>query len=46
MPGLALAAATKSVRVIKYTGKDKMYSEEETEGKRGYAVGFPLTLPR
>jgi ATP-dependent DNA helicase RecG len=36
--------ATKSVRVIKYTGRDKMRSEEETEGKRGYAVGFPGML--
>jgi ATP-dependent DNA helicase RecG len=33
--------ATKSVRVVKYAGKDKMRSKEETEGKRGYAVGFP-----
>jgi ATP-dependent DNA helicase RecG len=32
--------ATKSVRVIKYSGKDKSKSEGETEGKRGYAVGF------
>lgn len=32
--------ATKSVRVVKYTGKDKSRSEEEIEGKRGYAVGF------
>jgi predicted HTH transcriptional regulator len=32
--------ATKSIRVIKYAGKDKMHSEEETEGRRGYAVGF------
>jgi ATP-dependent DNA helicase RecG len=32
--------STKSVRVIKYSGKDKMISEEETEGKKGYAVGF------
>jgi ATP-dependent DNA helicase RecG len=36
--------ATKSVRVIKYAGKDKMRSEEETEGRRGYAVGFPGML--
>lgn len=32
--------ATKSVRVIKYKGKDKTQSEGETEGKKGYAVGF------
>src|SRR5262249_37059675 len=32
--------ATKSVRVIKYSGKDKSKSEGETEGKKGYAVGF------
>jgi ATP-dependent DNA helicase RecG len=32
--------STKSVRVIKYAGNDKMKSEEETEGKLGYAVGF------
>jgi predicted HTH transcriptional regulator len=32
--------AAKSVRVIKYTGKDKRRSEEEQEGKMGYAVGF------
>jgi ATP-dependent DNA helicase RecG len=32
--------ATKSVRVIKYSGKDKGRSEGETEGKKGYAVGF------
>jgi ATP-dependent DNA helicase RecG len=36
--------ATKSVRVIKYAGQDKMHSEEEIEGKRGYAVGFPGML--
>ncbi len=36
--------ATKSVRVIKYAGKDKKRSEEETEGKKGYAVGFPGML--
>jgi ATP-dependent DNA helicase RecG len=34
------SVAGKSVRVIKYTAKDKRKSEEETEGKRGYAVGF------
>jgi predicted HTH transcriptional regulator len=32
--------ATKSVRVIKYSGVDKRQSEEEIEGKKGYAVGF------
>ncbi|HWX85251.1 MAG TPA: ATP-binding protein [Xanthobacteraceae bacterium] len=32
--------ATKSVRVIKYSGKDKSKSEGEIEGKKGYAVGF------
>jgi ATP-dependent DNA helicase RecG len=32
--------ATKSVRVIKYKGRDKTKSEGETEGKKGYAVGF------
>ena len=32
--------ATKSVRVIKYSGLDKSQSEGETEGQRGYAVGF------
>jgi len=36
--------ANKSVRVIKYAGRDKMRSEEETEGKRGYAIGFPGML--
>jgi predicted HTH transcriptional regulator len=36
--------STKSVGVIKYVGKDKMISEEETEGKKGYAVGFPGML--
>ncbi len=36
--------ATKSVRVIKYVGKNKMRSEEETEGRKGYAVGFPGML--
>jgi ATP-dependent DNA helicase RecG len=34
------SVAAKSMRVIKYTGNDKRRSEEETEGKRGYAVGF------
>ena len=32
--------STKSIRVIKYTGKDKMVSDEEIEGRKGYAVGF------
>jgi ATP-dependent DNA helicase RecG len=32
--------ASKSVRVIKYSGQDKSKSEGEIEGKRGYAVGF------
>jgi ATP-dependent DNA helicase RecG len=32
--------ATKSVRVIKYSGKDKSKSEGEIEGKKGYAAGF------
>ena len=32
--------ATKTVRVIKYLGKDKRTSSGEIEGKRGYAVGF------
>ncbi len=32
--------ATKSVRVIKYSGTDKSRSEGETEGQKGYAVGF------
>src|ERR1700676_1933675 len=34
------SVAAKSMRVIKYNGNDKRRSEEETEGKRGYAVGF------
>ncbi len=34
------SVATKSVRVVKYVGKDKQKSEREIEGKRGYAVGF------
>lgn len=34
------SVASKSVRVIRYAGKDKRKSDEETEGKRGYAVGF------
>lgn len=32
--------ATKSVRVIKYSGIDKSRSEGEIEGQRGYAIGF------
>jgi ATP-dependent DNA helicase RecG len=32
--------SSKSVRVIKYTGKDKSKSEGEIEGRKGYAVGF------
>ena len=32
--------ANKSIRLIKYAGRDKSRSEEEVEGKRGYAVGF------
>lgn len=31
---------TKSVRVIKYTGKNKAESSGEIEGGKGYAVGF------
>src|SRR5262249_40519636 len=38
--GLFPSIADKSVRVIKYSGKDKSKSEGETEGKKGYAVGF------
>lgn len=34
------SVAAKSVRVIKYAGKDKTKSERETEGIKGYAVGF------
>lgn len=34
------SVATKSVRVVKYSGVDKRSSEEETEGRMGYAVGF------
>jgi ATP-dependent DNA helicase RecG len=36
--------SSKSVRVIKYAGSDKMKSESEIEGKRGYAVGFQSML--
>jgi ATP-dependent DNA helicase RecG len=36
--------AGKSVRVIKYAGVDKRKSEDEIEGRRGYAVGFPGML--
>lgn len=32
--------STKSVRVIKYTGRDKSHSSGESEGRKGYAVGF------
>lgn len=32
--------ASKSVRVIKYIGRDKRKSAGETEGKKGYALGF------
>jgi predicted HTH transcriptional regulator len=32
--------AAKSVRVIRYTGKDKTKSDGEDEGVRGYAIGF------
>jgi ATP-dependent DNA helicase RecG len=38
--GVFPSIATKSVRVIKYAGRDKSKSEGEAEGKRGYAVGF------
>lgn len=31
---------SKSVRVIKYKGRDKSKTEDEVEGKKGYAVGF------
>lgn len=30
----------KSVRVIRYIGRDKTKSESETEGRKGYALGF------
>jgi predicted HTH transcriptional regulator len=32
--------SSKSVRLIRYTGKDKSDSDYEQEGVRGYAVGF------
>ncbi len=32
--------SAKSVRVIKYVGKDKKRSEKEIEGRKGYASGF------
>ena len=32
--------ARKSVRVVRYIGNDKTSSEDEVEGRRGYAVGF------
>lgn len=38
--GLFPSIATKSVRVIKYSARDKSQSEGETEGQKGYAVGF------
>jgi predicted HTH transcriptional regulator len=34
------SVAKKSVRVIKYVGRDKTKSEREIEGRKGYAVGF------
>jgi predicted HTH transcriptional regulator len=34
------SVARKSVRVIRYVGKDKTRSDGEIEGKRGYAIGF------
>ena len=34
----------KSVRVIKYVGRDKQKSEGETEGRKGYAVGFSALI--
>jgi ATP-dependent DNA helicase RecG len=30
----------KAIRLVRYTGRDKKNSEPETEGRRGYAVGF------
>lgn len=33
--------ATKSIRLIKYKGRDKQSSEFEQEGQYGYAMGFP-----
>ena len=32
--------ASKSIRVVKYSGRDKRKAEIEQEGKMGYAVGF------
>lgn len=32
--------AGKTVRIVKYTGRDKSRSDFEQEGKKGYAVGF------
>ena len=32
--------AGKSIRIVKYVGRDKSRSELEQEGRRGYAVGF------
>jgi ATP-dependent DNA helicase RecG len=34
------SVATKCVRLIKYVGRDKSKSEQEIEGRRGYAIGF------
>lgn len=34
------SVATKSVRLIKYAGRDKTRSEKELEGRKGYAIGF------
>lgn len=34
------SVAKKSVRLIKYVGRDKTRSEREIEGQKGYAVGF------
>lgn len=36
--------SSKSIRVIKYKGKDKQISESEVEGQRGYAVGFTALI--
>src|ERR1051326_401991 len=34
------SVANKSVRLVRYLGRDKKRSEQEIEGKKGYAVGF------
>jgi len=34
------SVSSKSVRVIRYVGRDKSKSDQEIEGKRGYAAGF------